>query len=163
MTDKKSRFPAAFLITVILVFLDQYTKYLAVRFLKPGGPVQLIRGVLELRYLENRGAAFGMLQNKQWIFVVFAVCCVIFCAWYGLKLSREGGYLAARVCLAFLSAGAIGNLIDRVARGYVVDFIYFSGINFPIFNLADTYVSLSTVALILLVLFYYKDEKPYES
>ncbi len=159
MTEKKNRFPAAFLIMVILVLLDQYTKYLAALYLKPNGPLSLINGVLELRYLENRGAAFGMLQNRQWIFVVFAIVCMIICFWFGLKLAREGKFVAGRLCLAFLAAGAAGNLIDRVARGYVIDFIYFRLINFPIFNLADTYVSVSTVALIILVLFVYKDEE----
>lgn len=159
MENKKSRFPAAFLLGIILIFLDQYTKYLAVRFLKPRGYVTLIKGVLELRYLENRGAAFGILQNRQWVFIVFAIACIIVCVWYGFKLALSGSHTAMRVCLAFLAAGAAGNLIDRVARGFVVDYIYVSLINFPIFNLADTYVSLSTVALIILVLFFYKDDE----
>ncbi len=159
MSNAKSRFPAAFLIMVVLILLDQYTKYLAVLYLKPGGPLPLINGVLELRYLENRGAAFGMLQNRQWFFVVFAIVCMIICFVYGLKLAREGKYTAGRICLAFLAAGAAGNLIDRVARGYVVDFIYFKLINFPIFNLADAYVSVSTAVLIILVLFIYKGEE----
>ncbi len=159
MTVKKVRFPAVFLIAVILVLLDQYTKYLAVTYLKPGGPVSIINGVLELRYLENRGAAFGMLQNRQWVFVIFAVGCMLICLRYGIKLAEEEKYTAARICLAFLSAGAAGNLIDRVYRGYVVDFIYIRLINFPIFNLADTYVNLSTVVLIILVLFVYKDDE----
>ncbi len=159
MTQKKSRFPAAFLISIILVLLDQYTKYLAVKFLKPGGPVSLIPGVLELRYLENRGAAFGILQNRQWIFIVFAFSCIIFCGWYGFRLARDGRHTAIRICLAFLAAGAAGNLIDRMTRGFVVDYIYFSLINFPVFNLADTYVSLSAIALIILVIFVYKDEE----
>ena len=64
------------LLCAVLVFLDQYTKYLAVTFLKPRGSVSLIPGVLELRYLENRGAAFGILQNRQWVFVIFAVVCL---------------------------------------------------------------------------------------
>ena len=67
MKRKKIRFPAALFSGILLVFLDQYTKYLAAKFLKPGGPVILIRNVLELRYLENRGAAFGMLQNRNGI------------------------------------------------------------------------------------------------
>ena len=75
--NRNRRFAACILIGIILVFLDQCTKYLAETFLKPKGYVTVIPGVLELRYLENRGAAFGMLQNRQWIFVVFAICCVI--------------------------------------------------------------------------------------
>ena len=158
MEKKNLRFPTALLIGIILVFLDQYTKYLAITYLKPVGSVVLIPGVLELRYLENRGAAFGMLQNRQWVFIVFAVLCVILCAWIGLKLAISNRHTASRICLAILAAGAAGNLIDRVARGFVIDYIYFSLIHFPVFNLADVCVTLSTIALVILVLFFYRDE-----
>ncbi len=159
MENKRNHYPAAVLLSIILIFLDQYTKYLVLTFLKPRGSVTLIKGVLELRYLENRGAAFGILQNRQWVFVVFAIVCIIACAWYGWRLALSGGHTAMLLCLSFLAAGAAGNLIDRVHRGFVVDFIYVSLINFPIFNLADTYVTLSTIALIILVLFFYKEDK----
>ena len=152
------RFPAAFLVWIILVFLDQYTKYLAMTYLRPKGAIDLIPGVLELRYLENRGAAFGILQNRQWVFVIFAIACIIFCALTGFRLAVSNRHAALRICLAALCAGAAGNLIDRVARGYVIDFIYFSLIHFPVFNLADVCVSLSTIALVILVLFFDKGE-----
>ena len=158
MKKNSLRFPAALLIGIILVFLDQYTKYLAVTYLKPIGSFPLIPGVLELRYLENRGAAFGILQNRQWVFIVFAIVCVIVCAWIGMRLAVSHTHPALRVCLALLAAGAAGNLIDRVSLGYVVDFIYFSLIHFPVFNLADACVSLGTAALVILVLFVYREE-----
>ena len=158
MNHRNRRFAACILIGIILVFLDQYTKYLAETFLKPKGYVTVIPGVLELRYLENRGAAFGMLQNRQWIFVVFAICCVILCCWYVFRLAAEDRHLASAVCLSVLAAGASGNLIDRVARGSVIDFIYFSLIHFPVFNVADICVSVSTIVLVFLVLFYYKED-----
>ena len=158
MKNKKLRFPVAFLVWIMLVLLDQLTKYLAITYLRPGGSVVLIGGVLELRYLENRGAAFGILQNRQWVFVVFAIVCIIACAWIGFRLAAENRHTASRICLAVLAAGAAGNLIDRISRGFVIDFIYFSLIRFPVFNLADVCVSLSTVALVILVLFVYRDE-----
>ena len=158
MKKKHMRFPAAFLVWVILVFLDQYTKYLAMTYLRPKGAIDLIPGVLELRYLENRGAAFGILQNRQWVFVIFAIACIIFCAWTGFRLAVSNRHAALRICLAALCAGAAGDLIDRVARGYVIDFIYFSLIHFPVFNLADVCVSLSTAALVILVLFFDKGD-----
>jgi signal peptidase II len=158
MNHRNRRFAACILIGIILVFLDQYTKYLAETFLKPKGYVTVIPGVLELRYLENRGAAFGMLQNRQWIFVVFAICCVILCCWYVFRLAAEDRHLASAVCLSVLAAGASGNLIDRVARGSVIDFIYVSLIHFPVFNVADICVSVSTIVLVFLVLFYYKGD-----
>lgn len=158
MNHRNRRFAACILIGIILVFLDQYTKYLAETFLKPKGYVTVIPGVLELRYLENRGAAFGMLQNRQWIFVVFAICCVILCCWYVFRLAAEDRHLASAVCLSVLAAGASGNLIDRVARGSVIDFIYVLLIHFPVFNVADICVSVSTIVLVFLVLFYYKED-----
>ena len=158
MNHRNRRFAACILIGIILVFLDQCTKYLAETFLKPKGYVTVIPGVLELRYLENRGAAFGILQNRQWVFVIFAIACIIFCAWTGFRLAVSNRHAALRICLAALCAGAAGNLIDRVARGYVIDFIYFSLIHFPVFNLADVCVSLSTIALVILVLFFDKGD-----
>lgn len=158
MNHRNRRFAVCILIGIILVFLDQYTKYLAETFLKPKGYVTVIPGVLELRYLENRGAAFGMLQNRQWIFVVFAICCVILCCWYVFRLAAEDRHLASAFCLSVLAAGASGNLIDRVARGSVIDFIYVSLIHFPVFNVADICVSVSTIVLVFLVLFYYKED-----
>ena len=103
---------------VLLILFDQFTKMLAVAHLKNQPSNVLIDGVFELRYLENRGSAFGMM---------------------------------------FFS-GAIGNFIDRVRQGYVVDFFYFSLINFPIFNVADIYVTAAAFLLIFLCLFYYKEE-----
>ena len=158
MKNRSTRFLTACVLFAVLVFLDQYTKYLASAFLRPKGAILLIPGVLELRYLENRGAAFGILQNRQWVFIVFAFACIIICGVILYRLAAAGRHAASRVCLAFLAAGAAGNLIDRRSHGYVIDFIYFSLIHFPIFNLADVYVSLSTVALVVLVIFFYKEE-----
>lgn len=159
MKNSKIKFPAAALTGILLVFLDQYTKYLAATFLKPKGMISLIPNVLELRYLENRGAAFGILQNRQWVFIVFALACIFVCFWIGIRLASENRHRASRVCLAVLAAGAAGNLIDRVSNGYVIDFIYISLIHFPVFNLADICVSLSTAALVILVLFVYREEE----
>ena len=149
---------AAGIIWLMLILLDQITKLLVLTGLKGKEPVVLIKNVLELRYVENRGAAFGILQNRQWVFIVFAIVCVIFCAWIGFRLAISGRHTAIRICLAILAAGAAGNLIDRVSRGFVVDFIYFSLIHFPVFNLADVCVSLSTIALVILVLFFFREE-----
>ena len=142
---------------VIAILLDQITKYLAYVYLKPVHKVPVIRGVLDLQYLENRGAAFGMLQNRQWIFILFASIILIGCIVYSRRLPLTKNYIPLRYCLLFLGAGALGNMIDRVVHTYVIDFIYFSVINFPIFNVADIYVSISVTVMVILVLFFYKD------
>lgn len=143
---------------IALVLLDQYTKNLAVVHLKDKPAFPVISGVLELNYLENKGAAFGMLQNQKafFIFVAFVILGVIGYVLY--KIPDEKKYRMLHVLLSLIAAGAIGNMIDRIRLDYVVDFIYFVLINFPIFNVADIYVSVSTVILVILLLFVYTEK-----
>ena len=143
---------------IALVLLDQYTKNLAVVHLKDKPAFPVISGVLELNYLENQGAAFGMLQNQKafFIFVAFVILGVIGYVLY--KIPDEKKYRMLHVLLSLIAAGAIGNMIDRIRLDYVVDFIYFVLINFPIFNVADIYVSVSTVILVILLLFVYTEK-----
>ena len=141
----------------VLVALDQYTKHLAVIHLKDKPAYIIINGVLELNYLENKGAAFGMLQNQKafFIFVAVVILCVI--GYVLLKMPDHKKYRILHVSLSLIAAGAIGNMIDRIRLNYVIDFIYFSLINFPIFNVADMYVTVSTTVLMILLLFVYKE------
>ena len=141
----------------ILVAFDQWTKHLAVLHLKGADPHVLVDGVLELHYLENRGAAFSMLQGQQFFFYILTAVFLILAVLVLRRLPRTRRYLPARICLLVLASGAVGNLIDRIAHRYVVDFIYFSIIDFPVFNVADIYVTLSVTVLVLLVMFRYKD------
>lgn len=146
------------LIAVILgVALDQYTKYLAITHLQ-GNPITIIEGVFELRYLENRGAAFGLLQNQQTFFLIITMITLCFVAYLYVRMPKTKHYLWLRVCLLSITAGAIGNMIDRVRLRYVVDFLYFELIDFPIFNVADIFATVATFGLIILLLFYYKEE-----
>lgn len=142
----------------ILVFLDQMTKIWALGVLRGSEPIPVISGVLEFRYVENRGAAFGIMQNRQWFFVLITVVVLGVLLWMLPKIPRDSHYCGLRICLYFIGAGAVGNMIDRILRKYVVDFIYFRLIDFPVFNVADIYVTVAAVLLIVLVVFYYKDE-----
>ena len=146
-----------FLFTVIPVLADQLTKHLAVLYLRGQEPLVLIPGVLELFYLENNGAAFSLLRGKQWFFYILTVVFLAVVAAVLRKMPDTRRMRPMRISLLFLTAGAIGNFIDRVLHKYVVDFIYFSLIDFPVFNVADICVTLSVTALVVLVLFYYKD------
>lgn len=143
---------------IAAVFADQVTKQLASSYLKGRESVKLLPGVFELEYLENRGAAFGMFQNKQIIFVIMAALILVagMILYHNLPATRR--FLPVRICIVCIAAGALGNMIDRVRLGYVVDFFYFSLINFPIFNVADIYVTAATALLFVLILFYYKEE-----
>ena len=140
------------------LFFDQFTKYAAVLKLKDQAPFVLINGAFELRYLENRGAAFGMMQDMRFVLAVGAllVCGVI--VYLYLRMPENRRYLPLRICAVLLCAGAVGNMIDRVRLGYVIDFFYFRLIDFPIFNVADCYVVAACIVFALLVLFYYREE-----
>lgn len=143
----------------LLIAFDQWTKRLASAHLKDGSVIPIIPGVLEFRYLENRGAAFGMLQNQKILFIVMGCAILIIIAFAFYKTFASRRFVALRVLLAFIATGALGNMIDRISLDYVVDFIYFSLINFPIFNIADCYVTVATAVFIILWLFYYKEKE----
>ena len=155
----KKKIGIGFISIALLVLLDQVTKYLAVLHLKDQNSFVLIPGVFQLHYLENRGAAFGIFQGGKVVFIICTLVFILVAVYLGLiriPADRRFGFL--RLIDVLLIAGAIGNLIDRIANDYVVDFFYFNLINFPIFNVADIYVTCSCIVLILLILFYYKEE-----
>ena len=141
-----------------LVFLDQFTKHLAVLHLKDQPNIIWVKGVMELEYLENRGAAFGILQNQQWLFILLFFLIVTAVIIFYCRMPLDKKYLPVQIISLFLIAGGLGNLIDRIRLGYVIDFFYFSLINFPIFNVADIYVTVGMVILFILLIFYYKEE-----
>ncbi len=143
---------------ILLVILDQITKNLAVIYLKDKPAYVLWDGVFELHYLENSGAAFGMLQNQKILFVTIAVVILVIIGYLLIKLPRNKHYAMLEILLVLIASGAVGNMIDRVQFNYVVDFFYFKWIDFPIFNVADIYVSVSCVLLAILVIFFYKDD-----
>ena len=148
-TVKKSLVGLIF--SFFLIFIDQITKILAIQQLKDDNAFVLIDGVFELRYLENRGAAFGILQGKKIFFILFTLIALCLIAYIYLKripAERKFRFLDV-ICILFFS-GAIGNFIDRIMRNYVVDFFYFKLIDFPIFNVADVYVTVAAFAMILL-------------
>lgn len=158
MKEKRSFFVSFFIGFVILVGLDRWTKGLAVKYLMGKSPVPVWDGVFEFHYLKNEGAAFGMLQGRQLFFFIIALvvlCGILYLLW---KMPLTKRYMPMAVCLMMVAAGAVGNMIDRITQGYVVDFLYFKLINFPIFNVADCYVTIAALLLVLLVFFYYKEE-----
>lgn len=135
---------------LFLVGLDQVTKQLAVQYLKNQEAIELIPGVFELTYLENTGAAFGIFRDKQWLFVGGSVIITAVILVFFIKLPKTKKYLPFFITMAVVLAGAIGNMIDRLAYGYVVDFFYFSLIDFPVFNVADIYITVGAAVFALL-------------
>ncbi len=145
-----------FLLAVLIAF-DQLTKHIAVLKLKDRPAIPLIDGILELNYLENRGAAFGLLQDQKIFFVVVAVVFLCIITFVLIKAPGEKKYDKLNLLLIMIASGAAGNLIDRLKTDYVVDFIYIVLIDFPIFNVADMYVTFSAALLVIQVLFVYQD------
>ena len=153
--EKKAK---SVVIFFVLLLIDQFTKLWAVKILKPIGSIKIIHNVLEIYYVENRGAAFGIMQNKQWFFLIITLAVLVGLLWISGKIPEENHIIPLQACLYFVGAGAVGNMIDRVFRKYVVDFIYFSLINFPVFNVADIYVTVAAFMLVVLILFFYQEE-----
>ena len=121
--------------------------------------VVLIPGVLSLSYIENRGAAFGIMQGRQWLLIVISAVMIAAAVVFYIRRIRDIQYRYLRVLIVFLVAGALGNMIDRIMLGYVRDFIYFKLIDFPVFNVADIYVTVSAV-LILIWIILHGDPEP---
>lgn len=172
--------PLALAVIIVLVGVDQLTKLFAAGHLKENDPIALIPNVFELRYLENQSAAFGIdpitvfqrifhisyfsdhpeafLKCKMIFFVILTLIAVAVIIWIYWKLPAERHFLAFRAALILFLAGAIGNFVDRIWHNYVIDFFYFIPIDFPIFNVADIYVTTAAFLFILLGIFYYKEE-----
>ena len=158
MVKRSKMFLIDAVIAVVLLALDQFTKYLAIERLKDHPAVPLIDGVLELNYLENRGSAFGMLQNQKYFILFVGVVFMAVILFFLFKLPEEKKFCIVHIFLAAVIAGGAGNMIDRVRFDYVVDFISFVLINFPIFNVADCYIVVSVIGLFILFLFVFKEK-----
>ncbi len=158
--NKKTRYNLiGAVLALVLIGLDQWTKVLAVKHLMGQEPIVIWNGVFELHYLENRGAAFGILQGQKVVFLICTAAVLAILAFYYNRMPVEKRYLPMRIVGILLGAGAVGNLIDRMMQSYVVDFLYFKLIDFPIFNVADCYVTVGAILLAILILFVYKDEE----
>lgn len=146
-------------IIAALVGLDQLAKWLAAVYLKSGDVVTLIPGVLQLSYTENEGAAFGMLQGGRWFFVVLTG--IMMLALLAFLLSgKMRKFRLFHISCVLIIAGGIGNLIDRIVQGYVVDFIETTLFSFPLFNLADCFVVIGSALLLVFYGFFYEDDAP---
>ena len=148
-------------ITLIALILDQMTKYLAIVYLKGQPAIKIIDNFLYFTYLENKGAAFGMLDDKPMFFTIFASAFILFMIFYLLKNRNEIGNFY-KFGFVMIIVGALGNLIDRIRLGFVVDFIFspLGGLyDFPVFNLADVYLTVTAILLLIYAFFFDKEEK----
>lgn len=147
----------AFIGVLALLAVDFISKRLALEYLVGVTRINLIKGVLGLHYVENRGAAFGVLSGKLLPIVILTPLIVLSVMWLYMKSIDKTRLKAFRIfCLLFV-AGSLGNFVDRVFYGFVVDFFEFQFIDFPVFNVADIYLTISTLLMLVLMLFYYKE------
>jgi signal peptidase II len=153
--------------TIFLILADQLTKYLATVYLKGKNDVILIDKILCLHYLDggNTGAAWGIFSGKVMMFICFTIIALIVMfflmknIFIQYKITNNKYMIVLMFALSTLISGAVGNLIDRIIHGYVIDFIYFNLINFPIFNIADCYVTISCILIVFICLFKIEEEQ----
>lgn len=156
---KPLKYTIYFLICALMVAVDQISKYFAVINLKGRENAVWIKNVFELEYVENDGAAFSSFSGKQGFLLVVTIAVMLFVIFEFVRIPDGKRYAWLRIDFLMIVAGALGNMIDRIRQGYVVDFFYFVPINFPRFNVADIYVTLAMPLLIILLFFVYKDNE----
>lgn len=146
----KKKIAWSYLVIMLVVGIDQLTKWLTVTYLKPISDYPLIKGVLHFTYVENTGAAFGMLKNQRWIFMLISSVTIAGLL-IVLTIYKKLPFCPS-ILLAMIVGGGIGNMIDRIAYGYVVDFINFELIDFAVFNVADSFVCVGGGLLLVYLL-----------
>ncbi len=144
-----------FIIVLVIVLLDQISKLAAIKYLKGNRPLVLIEDFFQLYYVENTGAAFGIFKNGRYFFIIVSILVIVFVVLFIIKYFHSLT-LTMKIALSVFIGGAIGNLIDRIRLGYVVDFLSFKlpwGYDFPVFNIADTFIVISTIIIMSMLLF----------
>ncbi len=147
------------LIIGLLVALDQLTKFMVTSSFVLYESRPVIEDVFSFTYIHNTGIAWGMFKGKINILLIVTIGIVIFCSYLYHNIHDKEGFKIAKLCFVFIIAGGIGNMIDRIKLGYVVDFLSFDLINFPVFNVADIYVTVFTILLFIFIMFVYSDEQ----
>ena len=145
------------LIVVLIIAADQLSKYWVVNNIGLTDSFTVIPNVIDFVYVKNTGAAFSFLSDKTYGIVILSVISVVFCIgviFSVIKYKPENKLL--NISLALMISGAVGNLIDRIARGYVIDFIETTFIKFPVFNVADIAITIGAVMVIIYILFFDK-------
>ena len=144
---------------IVIIFLDQATKLLVVKFMELGESIPLIDGFLYLTSHRNEGAAWGMLQGRMWLFYIITVFVIVVLVMFYKREAKTS--LLLQTSLVLLMAGAIGNFIDRLFFQKVVDFVdtIIFGYDFPIFNVADASLTVGVILMVIQIFFFDKGDK----
>lgn len=137
-------------IVLLLIALDQWVKAYVVQQIPLGEVRPWIPNFVSLTYLQNRGAAFSMLQDQQWLFVIITLVVMVGAIWYLHKHMEDSLWMV--LGLTLIIAGGLGNFIDRISQGFVVDMFHLDFINFAIFNVADSYLTVGVIFLFIAML-----------
>lgn len=144
-------------IAVIVLAADIYTKHLAEGALKSIGTIPIIKDIFHLTYVENRGIAFGMFSGGRIVFIIVSLIVLFLLAFVVFKTEKPVRSIWLKAGSALIFGGAIGNMIERVTKGYVVDFLDFRIIDFPVFNIAD--IAVCVGAAMLVIHFLYAEQR----
>lgn len=152
-----------FIYASIFILLDQIVKFICVIKLKPLGSIKIIKDFFYLTYVENKGAAFGILHGAIWFFVIMALVATSVCIYYLYKIPNDKYMLLSKISLTFIISGAFGNMLDRLFRGFVVDMFHFIlfGKDFAVFNLADIFVCVGAFLMCVSILLGEKEVKKF--
>ena len=134
----------------LLIVLDQLVKWTIVSNIKLGEVKGFIPSIMSLTYLQNTGAAFSILENQQWLFTIFTLLVIGGAIWYLIKNIKGSFWLISGWTL--IIAGGLGNFIDRLRQGFVVDMFQVDFINFAVFNVADTYLTFGVLIMLLVII-----------
>ncbi|WP_247948686.1 signal peptidase II [Streptococcus gordonii] len=135
---------------VLLIVLDQLVKWAVVSHIKLGEVKGFIPSIMSLTYLQNTGAAFSILENQQWLFTIITLLVIGGAIWYLIKNIKGSFWLISGLTL--IIAGGLGNFIDRLRQGFVVDMFQVDFINFAVFNVADTYLTFGVLIMLLVII-----------
>ena len=147
---------------ITLLIIDQVAKWLSKSYLQPSSIYRVINGLLSFTYVENRGAAFGMMKGWKYALIGVTLVTISILTYYYFKKVRKGPSKLLKASFNLIIPGALGNLIDRIFRGYVIDFIQLDFIDFPVFNVADICICVGVGLLFIYLLFIYKEPETEE-
>ena len=143
---------------LLLIGLDQFVKFLITSHMALYDTIPVIKQVFHITYIQNKGAAWGSLQGKRYFLLAITILVLAFLVYFYVRMLKLNKYKDLRILFIFVFSGAVGNMIDRIRLGYVIDMFDFRLINFPVFNVADIYVTVAAFLLVILILVYYKEE-----
>ncbi len=142
------------LISAFIVILDRISKYFVIKLLKPLGGIPVIRGIFRLTYAENTGAAFSMLSEKTVLLAAVSGIVILSLSFFLIRACKiNPGKILYLTSIAMILGGAAGNWIDRTFLGYVIDFFDFEWINFAVFNVADSFITIGAIIFCAVLLF----------